>query len=104
MSSALISGFEPDDKFHSVGAYAVAQAYESAGIGPKDIHFAEVHDASATSEIIAYEYLQLCEPGGGGKLIETGYTALGGKVPVNALGGYARVTPLVRPVLPKSSS
>jgi acetyl-CoA acetyltransferase len=90
MSSALVSGFEPDDQFHSVGAYAVAQAYESAGIGPKDIDFAEVHDASATSEIIAYEYLQLCEPGGGGKLIESGYTALGGKVPVNASGGLLR--------------
>ena len=90
MSSALVSGFEPDDQHHSVGAFAVAQAYESAGIGPKDINFAEVHDASATSEIIAYEYLQLCERGGGGKLIETGYTELGGKVPVNASGGLLR--------------
>ena len=90
LSSALVSGFEPDAQHHSVGAYAVAQAYESAGVGPKDIDFAEVHDASASSEIIAYEYLQLCAVGGGGKLIESGYTALGGKVPVNASGGLLR--------------
>ena len=90
MSSALVSGFEPDSEHDSVGAYAVAQAYESAGIGPGDVNFAEVHDASATSEIIAYEYLQLCDKGGGGLLIESGYTELGGKVPVNASGGLLR--------------
>ncbi|MCJ7558744.1 MAG: thiolase family protein [Gammaproteobacteria bacterium] len=90
MSSALVSGFEPDSQHDSVGAYAVAQAYESAGIGPGDVNFAEVHDASATSEIIAYEYLQLCDKGGGGLLIESGYTELGGKVPVNASGGLLR--------------
>ena len=90
MSSALVSGFEPDAQLSSVGGYAVAKAYETAGIGPKDISFAEVHDASAPSEIIAYEYLQLCEKGGGGRLVESGYTALGGKVPVNASGGLLR--------------
>lgn len=90
MSSALVSGFEPDAQHASVGGYAVAKAYESAGIGPKDISFAEVHDASAPSEIIAYEYLQLCGKGEGGKLVESGYTALGGKVPVNASGGLLR--------------
>jgi acetyl-CoA acetyltransferase len=90
MSSAIVSGFEPDTEHSSVGGLAVAKAYESAGIGPKDISFAEVHDASAPSEIIAYEYLQLCEQGAGGRLVESGYTALGGKVPVNASGGLLR--------------
>ena len=94
MSSALVSGFElgnaPDAEHTAVGGHAVAKAYESAGIGPKDISFAEVHDASAPSEIIAYEYLQLCEKGGGGRLVESGFTALGGKVPVNASGGLLR--------------
>lgn len=90
MSSALVSGFEPDAQHSSVGGLAVTQAYESAGIGPKDIDFAEVHDASATSEIIAYEYLGLCGKGEGGPLVESGYTALGGTVPVNASGGLLR--------------
>ena len=90
MSSALVSGFEPDAQHSSVGGLAVAQAYESASIGPKDIDFAEVHDASAPSELIAYEYLGLCGKGEGGPLVESGYTALGGKVPVNASGGLLR--------------
>ena len=90
MSSALVSGFEPDAQHSSVGGLAVATAYENAGIGPKDIDFAEVHDASAPSEIIAYEYLGLCGKGEGGPLVESGYTALGGKVPVNASGGLLR--------------
>ena len=90
MSSALVSGFEPDAQHSSVGGLAVAQAYESAGIGPKDINLAEVHDASAPSELIAYEYLGLCGKGEGGPLVESGYTALGGKVPVNASGGLLR--------------
>ena len=90
MSSALVSGFEPDAQHSSVGGLAVAQAYESAGIGPRDINLAEVHDASAPSELIAYEYLGLCGKGEGGPLVESGYTALGGKVPVNASGGLLR--------------
>lgn len=90
LSSALVSSFAPDESHCSVGGLAVAQAYESAGLGPQDINFAEVHDASATSEIIAYEYLGLCGKGEGGKLVESGYTALGGKVPVNASGGLLR--------------
>jgi acetyl-CoA acetyltransferase len=90
LSSALVSGFDADDKESSVGAFAVNKAYEAAGLGPKDLSLAEVHDASATSEIVAYEYLGLCAKGGGGRLVEDGVTALGGRIPVNASGGLLR--------------
>jgi acetyl-CoA acetyltransferase len=90
LSSALVSGFEADDKDHSVGTFAVNTAYEAAGLGPKDLSLAEVHDASATSEIVAYEYLGLCGKGEGGRLVEDGVTALGGRIPVNASGGLLR--------------
>ena len=62
----------------SVGAYAARQAYETAGIGPEDLSLVELHDASAPSEVIAYDYLGLCEKGQGGRLIEDGSTRLGG--------------------------
>lgn len=62
-------------------------AYEKAGIGPEDIDFVECHDAFTISEILHYEALGLCEVGEGGKLVEEGDTALGGRIPVNVSGG-----------------
>ena len=89
LASALVSGWdiEGDD---SVGAYAAQLAYEAAGIGPEDLSVVELHDASAPSEVIAYDYLGLCEKGQGGRLIEDGSTRLGGRIPVNVSGGLLR--------------
>src|SRR3546814_15177128 len=47
----------------------------------------ELHDCFATAEILHYENLGLCERGGGGALIDSGDTALGGRIPVNVSGG-----------------
>lgn len=66
---------------------AAMKAYEEAGIGPADISVAEVHDASAFTEIIQIENLGLCEIGQGGWTSERGETSLGGRVPVNPSGG-----------------
>ncbi|WP_176598374.1 MULTISPECIES: thiolase family protein [Sphingobium] len=66
---------------------AAKKAYERAGIGPKDVSVAEVHDATAVGEIIQVENLGLCAFGEGGFLAERGETALGGRVPVNPSGG-----------------
>jgi acetyl-CoA acetyltransferase len=63
------------------------RAYELAGIGPADIDVAEVHDSFSVAEIIHYEDLGFCEPGYGGKLVETGETARHGRIPVNTGGG-----------------
>lgn len=68
-------------------ADAARQAYDMAGIGPDDIDFAEVHDCFAIAEMLAYEDLGFCEPGGAGRLVEDGVTARDGKRPVNASGG-----------------
>ena len=62
-------------------------AYEKAGIGPEDLDVVECHDAFTISEILHYEALGLCPKGEGGKLIEKGETALGGRIPVNVSGG-----------------
>jgi benzoylsuccinyl-CoA thiolase BbsB subunit len=69
-------------------AQRVAQAaYAMAGIRPEDIDVAEVHDAFTIGEILAYENLGLCAPGEGGRLVDEGVTALGGRLPVNPSGG-----------------
>ena len=88
-ASALVSGWDTAPG-ESVGALAARQAYEAAGIGPGDLSCVELHDASAPSELVAYEYLGLCAPGESVKLIETGATRLGGRIPVNTSGGLLR--------------
>lgn len=89
VAAALVSGWDlgPGE---SVGALAARQAYEAAGLGPRDVSCVELHDASAPSEIVAYEYLGLCEPGRGVELVESKATWLGGRLPVNTSGGLLR--------------
>jgi acetyl-CoA acetyltransferase len=62
-------------------------AYEESGLGPDDLDVAEVHDAMAPGELIYYEQLGLCEPGGAGELLASGATSIGGRIPVNPSGG-----------------
>jgi acetyl-CoA acetyltransferase len=90
LSSSLVSGYDEQADDMSVGAYAASQAYESAAVGPEDLDLIELHDASAPSEIIAYEYLGICGTGQGGQLIADGSTRLGGRLPVNVSGGLLR--------------
>ncbi len=71
----------------SVAERAAERAYELSGVGPGDLDVVEVHDAAATAELLLYEELGLCAPGEGPKLLASGATALGGRVPVNPSGG-----------------
>jgi acetyl-CoA acyltransferase len=73
--------------FNAVTRMAAKVAYEMAGVGPEDVNLVELHDCFATAEIVHYENLGLCADGEGGSLIDSGATALGGRVPVNVSGG-----------------
>jgi acetyl-CoA acetyltransferase len=69
---------------------ASKQAYEKAGLGPKDIALTELHDCFATAELVHYENLGLCGEGEAAKFIDEGggvHPGLGGKAPVNVSGG-----------------
>ncbi|WP_176595044.1 MULTISPECIES: thiolase family protein [Sphingobium] len=68
-------------------ALAARHAYAQAGLGPDDIHVAEVHDATAVGEVIQTENLGFCAFGEGGVLAERGETAIGGHIPINPSGG-----------------
>ena len=63
------------------------EAYEMAGIGPEDVNVAEIHDAFTIAELMYYEAFGFCEKGGAYRLLDSGATSLGGKVPVNPSGG-----------------
>lgn len=66
---------------------AAQQAYAMAGIGPKDIDVAEVHDCFTIAELLAYEALGFAEPGGAKELIRGKETYKEGSIPVNVDGG-----------------
>lgn len=66
---------------------AADQAYEKAGIGPEDLDLVELHDCFATAELLHYDNLRLCEPGGAGDFIDSGAPWRDGSTPVNVSGG-----------------
>jgi acetyl-CoA acyltransferase len=66
---------------------AAATAYEAAGVDPSDLDLVELHDCFATAELIHYDNLKLCEPGGAVELFESGATWRDGRLPVNVSGG-----------------
>jgi len=71
----------------AVARQASEQAYKMAGVTPKDIDVAEVHDCFTISEIMAYEDLGFAKPGEGRELVKSKETYKEGNIPVNVDGG-----------------
>lgn len=86
-STVLVSGRDRTPDQEGAVERAVRRAYEASGVSPSDLDVCEVHDAAAPAELMIYEDLGLCPPGDGPKLLASGATALGGRVPVNPSGG-----------------
>jgi acetyl-CoA C-acetyltransferase len=66
---------------------AAEMAYKMAGIGPKDIQIAEVHDCFTIAEMIAMGDLGFWKPEEVAKAVKDGETALDGSKPLNTSGG-----------------
>ncbi len=66
---------------------AARQAYHMAGLEPKDVQIAEVHDCFTIAEIVATEDLGFFKPGEGGRAVEEGLTRRDGEKPINTSGG-----------------
>jgi acetyl-CoA acetyltransferase len=90
VTSVLRSGWEHGPDEPGSADVCTREAYEEAGAGPEDLDVLECHDASAPAELMVYETLGLCPRGEGGKLVESGATQLGGRIPVNTSGGLLR--------------
>lgn len=82
-----ISSLDPDYASWPALKQAADAAYRMAGIGPRDVDLAEVHDCFAIAEIIAYEELGFCPKGEGGRFVADGRSDYGGDVVVNPRGG-----------------
>lgn len=91
-ASQLRSGALWDQRAEHVWGFELVRdvagaAYAEAGVGPAEVDLFELHDAFTIGEIVTTEALGLAEAGGGGELVSSGHTALGGKQPVNPSGG-----------------
>lgn len=77
------------DTLTSIKAAKIAgqNAYKKAGITPKDIDVAEVHDCFTIAEIVATEDLGFFAPGQGGPAALEGKTKVDGEIPINTSGG-----------------
>lgn len=71
----------------TVSYIAAQQAYKMAGITPKEVKVAEVHDCFTIAEIMAYEGLGFAPTGEGKQLIREKATYKEGRIPVNVDGG-----------------
>ncbi|MHB8781704.1 MAG: thiolase C-terminal domain-containing protein [Candidatus Geothermincolia bacterium] len=76
---------------------AAKKAYGMAGISDpaKQINLVELHDAFSYQEPMWLEGLGFCGKGEGGKLTESGKTALSGEFPVSASGGCLSSNPVL---------
>jgi acetyl-CoA C-acetyltransferase len=66
---------------------AAEAAYKMAGITPKDVDFAEVHDCFTIAEIVDTEDLGFFEKGKGVEGVREGQTSRKGEIPINPSGG-----------------
>ncbi len=66
---------------------AAEAAYKMAGITPKDVDFAEVHDCFTIAEVVDTEDLGFFEKGKGVYAVREGQTKRNGEIPINPSGG-----------------
>ena len=66
---------------------AADAAFKMAGITPKDIDFAEVHDCFTIAEVVDTEDLGFFDKGKGVQAVREGQTKLNGEISINPSGG-----------------
>ena len=62
-------------------------AYEQAGIGPHEVHIAQIQDTESGAEVMHMAENGLCKHGEQEALIRSGATEIGGTLPINTDGG-----------------
>ncbi|MGC2324413.1 MAG: hypothetical protein WA463_17390, partial [Terriglobales bacterium] len=79
---------EGRDVLRPAGAYrAMNKAYEMAGLKPKDVNVAEVHDCFTVMGALGTEVIGKAEPGKGAKYWNEGKAAVDGECAINTSGG-----------------
>ncbi len=70
------------------GKVSSEMAYKMAGLGPKDMDFAEIYDCFTITTLVTLEDYGFCPKGEGGRWVDGGRRIkVGGELPVNTHGG-----------------
>ena len=80
------------DMFYTYLSTAGAQAFEMAGMGPKDIDHLQPYDSGSVHVPISLEGFGFCKQGEGLEFCQDGRIGLGGELPVNTGGGMLSET------------
>jgi acetyl-CoA acetyltransferase len=86
-SDPWVEGGQVQPDVSTLTRQAADAAYAESGVGPGDLDLVELHDCFATAELIHYDNLRLCEPGGAGDFLDSGAPWRDGSTPVNVSGG-----------------
>ena len=86
-TDTLSASQRPDITYPKAVVEAATKAYNRAGLTPKAVEVAEVHDAFTINEVLMYEALGFAKRGEGYKLVREGAASLEGSIPVNPSGG-----------------
>jgi acetyl-CoA C-acetyltransferase len=81
-----VPDFKDMGRMHKFYAPAANDAYNMAGVGPKDMDIFEIYGAYPIMGLIFMDSLGFVEPGKSGALVEAGETSPGGKHPVSTNG------------------
>ena len=72
---------------HSGATESARQAFEMAGLQPKDVDFAQLYDCFTITPVLLAEELGLTDPGEGWTLWQDGHAGVKGQFPINTHGG-----------------
>jgi acetyl-CoA acetyltransferase len=76
------------DFYHRAHREASGALYSMAGLGPDDMDLVQVYDSFSAHVLYALEGFGYCAEGEAGRLVASGATGLGSRVPVNTSGGH----------------
>lgn len=75
------------DMLHTGAIQSGADAFEMAGLQPKDVDIAQLYDCFTITVIVELEDLGFCPKGEGGRFVQDGHIGLQGSLPVTTHGG-----------------